>query len=148
MYPYDLSEWISCYPTQLCIIPAVIAAGAGYCKWCYEIYLEVLPNKNVTKLSSVIMWQKQVEQQDKVNAQQMAYQDKVNAENRAWSNEAAVRERVEAAGYNPYLYNGQAAANSANIASSTNLGNSVTAPANNTSENLMDGLADAFSNCR
>ena len=145
MFLYDLSEWISCYPTQLCIIPAVIAAGAAIVSGAMKLFGGASKQKRDQAFQRD-MWQKQVEQQDKVNAQQMAYQDKVNAENRAWSNEAAVRERLEAAGYNPYLYNGQASANSANIASSTNLGNSVTAPANNTSENLMDGLADAFSN--
>lgn len=145
MFTYDLSEWISNYPTQLCIIPAVIAAGAAIVSGAMKLFGGASKQKRDQAFQRD-MWQKQVEQQDKVNAQQMAYQDKVNAENRAWSNEAAVRERLEAAGYNPYLYNGQAAANSANIASSTNLGNSVTAPANNTSENLMDGLADAFSN--
>ena len=144
MYPYDLSEWIANYPTQLCIIPAVIGAGAAIVGGAMKLFGGSSKQKRDQAFQRE-MWQKQVEQQDKVNAQQMAYQDKVNAENRAWSNEAAVRERVEAAGYNPYLYNGQAAASSANIASSTNLGNSVTAPANNTSENLLEGPADALS---
>lgn len=144
MYPYDLSEWIANYPTQLCIIPALIGAGAAIVGGAMKLFGGSSKQKRDQAFQRE-MWQKQVEQQDKVNAQQMAYQDKVNAENRAWSNEAAVRERVEAAGYNPYLYNGQAAASSANIASSTNLGNSVTAPANNTSENLMEGPADALS---
>ena len=143
MLIYDLSDWIANYPTQLCIIPALIGAGAAIVGGAMNLFGGSSKQKRDQAFQRE-MWQKQVEQQDKVNAQQMAYQDKVNAENRAWSNESAVRERLEQAGYNPYLYNGQAAASSANIASSTNLGNSVTAPANNTSENLMSGLGDAF----
>lgn len=143
MLIYDLSDWIANYPTQLCIIPALIGAGAAIVGGAMNLFGGSSKQKRDQAFQRE-MWQKQVEQQDKVNAQQMAYQDKVNAENRAWSNESAVRERLEQAGYNPYLYNGQAAASSANIASSTNLGNSVTAPANNTSENLMAGLGDAF----
>ena len=143
MLIYDLSGWIANYPTQLCIIPALIGAGAAIVGGAMNLFGGSSKQRRDQAFQRE-MWQRQVEQQDKVNAQQMAYQDKVNAENRAWSNESAVRERLEQAGYNPYLYNGQAAASSANIASSTNLGNSVTAPANNTSENLMAGLGDAF----
>ena len=144
MFAYDLSEWISNYPTQLCIIPALIGAGAAIVGGAMKLFGGSSKQKRDQAFQRE-MWLKQVEQQDKVNALQMAYQDKVNAENRAWSDESAVRERIEQAGYNPYLYNGQANASSANIASSTNLGNSVTAPANNTSENLMEGPADALS---
>lgn len=92
------------------------------------------------------MWQKQVAQQDKVNAQQMAYQDKVNAENREWSRESNVRERVEEAGYNPYLYNGQAGSSgSAGMATGTNLGDSVSAPSGFPVDNPLAGLGDAAS---
>ena len=110
------------------IIPALIGAGAA-------IVGGILSRKGAKQANDANydfqreMWNKQVAQQDKINAQQMAYQDKVNAENRAWSDESAVRQRVENAGYNPYLYNGQASANSAGTASSANLGNSVTAGA-------------------
>lgn len=141
MFIYDLSEWIANYPTQLCIIPALIGAGAA-------IVGGLLKSGGASKQQQRDqafqreMWQKQVEQQDKVNAQQMAYQDKVNAENREWSTEKNVRQRVEDAGYNPYLYNGQASASSTGMASSTNLGNSVAAPTSNTSQNVMEGIGD------
>jgi len=125
------------------IIPALIGAGAAVVGGAMKLFGGNSQQKRDQAFQRE-MWQKQVEQQDKVNAQQMAYQDKVNAENRAWSNESAVRERIEDAGYNPYLYNGQAAASSASIANSTNLGNSVAAPSANTSQNLLDGLGDAF----
>ena len=71
------------------------------------------------------MFDKQVAYQNSINKQQMAYQDKVNQENRDWSNETAVRQRIEDAGYNPYLYNGQASASSVGSANSANLGASV-----------------------
>lgn len=127
------------------IIPALIGAGAA-------IVGGILSSSGASRKQrrdqdfQREMWARQVAQQDKVNAQQMAYQDKVNAENREWSRESNVRQRVEAAGYNPYLYNGQASANSVGTASSTNLGNSVTAPTANTSENEYEGIGTAFSN--
>lgn len=127
------------------IIPALIGAGAA-------IVGGLLSSSGASRKQARDqafqreMWDKQVAQQDKVNAQQMAYQDKVNAENREWSRESNVRQRIEAAGYNPYLYNGQASANSVGTASSTNLGNSVTAPSVNTSENEFEGIGTALSN--
>lgn len=127
------------------IIPALIGAGAA-------IVGGILSSSGASRKQrrdqdfQREMWARQVAQQDKVNAQQMAYQDKVNAENREWSRESNVRQRVEAAGYNPYLYNGQASANSVGTASSTNLGNSVTAPTANTSENEYEGIGTALSN--
>lgn len=45
---------------------------------------------------------------------QQEYNDKINAENREWTTESNVRSRIEQAGYNPYLYNGQASANAVN----------------------------------
>ena len=45
---------------------------------------------------------------------QQEYNDKINSENREWTNESNVRSRIEQAGYNPYLYNGQASANAVN----------------------------------
>ena len=45
---------------------------------------------------------------------QQEYNDKINEENREWTTESNVRSRIEQAGYNPYLYNGQASANAVN----------------------------------
>ena len=45
---------------------------------------------------------------------QQEYNDKINAENREWTTESNVRRRIEDAGYNPYLYNGQASASAVN----------------------------------
>ena len=139
---YDLTDFLANYPTQLAIIPALIGAGAA-------IVGGILSRRGAKKANEQNydfqreMWNKQVAQQDKVNAQQMAYQDKVNAENREWSTEKNVRQRIEDAGYNPYLYNGQASANSTGMASSTNLGNSVSA-GTATAVNEDEGMADLF----
>lgn len=139
---YDLSNFLANYPTQLAIIPALIGAGAA-------IVGGILSRNGAKKANDRNfdfqreMWNKQVAQQDKVNAQQMAYQDKVNAENREWSTEKNVRQRIEDAGYNPYLYNGQASANSTGMASSTNLGNSVSA-GTATAVNEDEGTAGLF----
>lgn len=90
------------------------------------------------------MWDKQVEQQDKVNAQAMAYQDKVNQENRDWNTEKNVRQRIEDAGYNPFLY-GQGASG-AGISSAANLGNSVSAPSPTPIESDAPDIGGALSN--
>lgn len=142
LFVYDLSDWVSVYPIQLAIIPALIGAGAA-------IVGGLLSRSGAKKANEQNydfqreMWNKQVAQQDKVNAQQMAYQDKVNAENREWSTESNVRQRIEDAGYNPYLYNGQASANSTGMASSTNLGNSIT-PGSVTAVNEEEGLSNTL----
>lgn len=142
LFIYDLTDWVSAYSIQLAIIPALIGAGAA-------IVGGLLSRKGAKQANEQNydfqreMWNKQVAQQDKVNAQQMAYQDKVNAENRDWSTESNVRQRIEDAGYNPYLYNGQASANSTGMASSTNLGNSVT-PGSVTAVNEEEGLSNTL----
>lgn len=142
LFVYDLSDWVSAYSIQLAIIPALIGAGAA-------IVGGLLSRSGAKKANEQNydfqreMWNKQVAQQDKVNAQQMAYQDKVNAENRDWSTESNVRHRIEDAGYNPYLYNGQASANSTGMSSSTNLGNSIT-PGSVTAVNEEEGLSNSL----
>ncbi|WP_314263868.1 hypothetical protein [Hoylesella nanceiensis] len=67
---------------------------------------------------------------------QQEYNDKVNQENREWTNEVNVRNRIESAGYNPYLYdnNAQASAVSSNSAGS--------APV----ENMPSGFDPSFGN--
>ena len=70
-------------------------------------------------VSSSGSWAKQQQQnawnlkvQDYFLKKQQEYNDKINAENREWQDESNVRARIEKAGYNPYLYNGQANAQS------------------------------------
>lgn len=70
-------------------------------------------------VSSSGSWAKQ-QQQNRVNFEmqkyflnkQQEYNDKINQQNFDWQDESNVRARIEKAGYNPYLYNGQASAQS------------------------------------
>lgn len=141
---YSIENTNNCQ-LQKHIIPALIAAGAAI----VGSIINAKGASNQQKRDQAFqreMWGKQISQQDRINAQQMAYQDKINAENRDWSNESYVRQRIEAAGYNPYLYDGQASANSVGAANSTSLGNSVAAPTANTSVNEFAPIGDTFSN--
>ena len=52
--------------------------------------------------------------QEEMLKKQQEYNDKINAENREWTTEKNVRRRIEDAGYNPYLYNGQASSSAVN----------------------------------
>lgn len=70
-------------------------------------------------VSSSGSWAKQ-QQQNRVNFEtqkyflneQQKYNDKINQQNFDWQDESNVRARIEKAGYNPYLYNGQASSQS------------------------------------
>lgn len=53
-----------------------------------------------------------VKVQDYFLKKQQDYNDKINQQNFEWQDESNVRARIEKAGYNPYLYNGQASAQS------------------------------------
>ncbi len=70
-------------------------------------------------VSSSGSWAKQQQQnawnlkvQDYFLKKQQEYNDKINQQNFEWQDESNVRARIEKAGYNPYLYNGQASAQS------------------------------------
>lgn len=97
------------------------------------------------------MFNAQIEHQDKVNQQAMSFQREMNQENRDWNTESNVRQRIEDAGYNPYLY--QNGAMSANTSSSTPLAQNVspTSPTElsepygefaNSALNVARGVAD------
>ena len=86
-------------------------------------------------------WAKQ-QQQNRVNFEmqkyflnkQQDYNDKINQQNFEWQDESNVRARIEKAGYNPYLYNGQASAQSV-------AGNSAGGPP---SENMPSGYDNSL----
>ena len=86
-------------------------------------------------------WAKQ-QQQNRVNFEtqkyflneQQKYNDKINQQNFDWQDESNVRARIEKAGYNPYLYNGQASAQSV-------AGNSAGGPP---SENMPSGYDNSL----
>ena len=97
------------------------------------------------------MFNAQIAHQDKVNQQAMSFQREMNQENRDWNTESNVRQRIEDAGYNPYLY--QNGAMSANTSSSTPLAQNVapTSPTElsepygefaNSALNVARGVAD------
>lgn len=67
---------------------------------------------------------------------QQEYNDRVNQENRDWTNEVNVRNRIESAGYNPYLYNNNAQA------SAVNSNSAGSAPV----ENMPSGFDPSFGN--
>lgn len=69
------------------------------------------------------MFHAQVKHQNEVNERAMAFQREMNQRNEDWNNESNVRERVEDAGYNPYLY--QNGAMAANVNQSTPLAQNV-----------------------
>lgn len=75
-----------------------------------------------------------VKVQDYFLKKQQDYNDKINQQNFEWQDESNVRARIEKAGYNPYLYNGQASAQS--VAS-----NSAGAPP---SENMPSGYDNSL----
>lgn len=86
-------------------------------------------------------WAKQQQQnawnlkvQDYFLKRQQEYNDKINQQNFEWQDESNVRARIEKAGYNPYLYNGQA--NAQSVAS-----NSAGSPP---SENMPSGYDNSL----
>nr|DAW63808.1 MAG TPA: hypothetical protein [Microviridae sp.] len=75
-----------------------------------------------------------VKVQDYFLKKQQDYNDKINQQNFEWQDESNVRARIEKAGYNPYLYNGQASAQSV-------AGNSAGGPP---SENMPSGYDNSL----
>ena len=92
-------------------------------------------------VSSSGSWVKQQQQnlwnlkvQDYFLKKQQEYNDKINQQNFEWQDESNVRARIEKAGYNPYLYNGQASSQSV-------AGNSAGGPP---SENMPSGYDNSL----
>lgn len=69
------------------------------------------------------MFEAQKQHQNEVNEKAMAFQREMNQRNEEWNTESNVRQRIEDAGYNPYLY--QNGAMSANVNQSTPLAQNV-----------------------
>lgn len=69
------------------------------------------------------MFEAQKQHQNEVNERAMAFQREMNQRNEDWNNESNVRQRIEDAGYNPYLY--QNGAMAANVNGSTPLAQNV-----------------------
>lgn len=69
------------------------------------------------------MFHAQTKHQNEVNERAMAFQREMNQRNEEWNTESNVRERIEDAGYNPYLY--QNGAMASNVNQSTPLAQNV-----------------------
>lgn len=106
-------------------IAAVIAAGAGI----VNSLIAAQGASNQQNLSfdqqRQLMWEQQ-DYQDSVNDKAMAFQREMNQRNIDWNTESNVRQRIEDAGYNPYLY--QNGAMSSNVNAGTSLSSSASAP--------------------
>lgn len=119
---------------MLPIVP-FISAGAGVLNGIVGAFGANKRQKRAIQ-NQWAMFEAQKQHQNEVNERAMAFQREMNQRNEDWNNEVNVRQRIEDAGYNPYLYNNGAMA--ANVNQSTPLAQNV-APTS-----LVD-LPDPFS---
>ncbi|EFA44665.1 hypothetical protein HMPREF0645_0933 [Hallella bergensis DSM 17361] len=99
---------------------ALIAAGSSLLGGA----LGAAGSSNLNRRNRRHQWDMMLQQQaynDKVNQQQMDFQREINQQNFAWNDPSNIRKRVEAAGYNPYLYDKQnlGSAQGVNLSSSS-----------------------------
>lgn len=107
------------------LIASLVSAGAGL----LNSILGAIGSNDQQKLAIDNQWDMfnaQKDYQTSVNDKAMAFQREVNQMNMDWNTESNVRQRIEDAGYNPYLYNNGAM--SANVNGSVPLSSSVSAP--------------------
>lgn len=107
------------------LIASLVSAGAGL----LNSILGAIGSNDQQKLAIDNQWDMfnaQKDYQTSVNDKAMAFQREVNQMNMDWNTESNVRQRIEDAGYNPYLY--QNGAMSANVNGSVPLSSSVSAP--------------------
>lgn len=112
-------------PMAPLLIGSLISAGAGL----LNSILGAVGSHNQQQKALDNQWDMfnaQKDYQTSVNDKAMAFQREVNQMNMDWNTESNVRQRIEDAGYNPYLY--QNGAMSANVNGSVPLSSSVSAP--------------------
>lgn len=112
-------------PMAPVLIASLVSAGAGL----LNSILGAIGSNDQQKLAIDNQWDMfnaQKDYQTSVNDKAMAFQREVNQMNMDWNTESNVRQRIEDAGYNPYLY--QNGAMSANVNGSVPLSSSVSAP--------------------
>lgn len=112
-------------PMAPVLIASLVSAGAGL----LNSILGAIGSNDQQKLAIDNQWDMfnaQKDYQTSVNDKAMAFQREVNQMNMDWNTESNVRQRIEDAGYNPYLYNNGAM--SANVNGSVPLSSSVSAP--------------------
>ncbi len=125
-------------PMAPVLIASLVSAGAGL----LNSILGAIGSNDQQKLAIDNQWDMfnaQKDYQTSVNDKAMAFQREVNQMNMDWNTESNVRQRIEDAGYNPYLY--QNGAMSANVNGSVPLSSSVSAP----SPVALPNAASAFS---
>jgi hypothetical protein len=101
---------------------ALLSAGAGVLNGVFGAFGANKRQKRAIE-NQWNMFHAQVKHQNEVNERAMAFQREMNQRNEDWNNESNVRERIEDAGYNPYLY--QNGAMAANVNQSTPLAQNV-----------------------
>lgn len=106
---------------MLPIVP-FISAGAGVLNGIVGAFGANKRQKRAIQ-NQWAMFEAQKQHQNEVNQRAMAFQREMNQRNEDWNNEVNVRQRIEDAGYNPYLYNNGAMA--ANVNQSTPLAQNV-----------------------
>lgn len=106
---------------MLPIVP-FISAGAGVLNGIVGAFGANKRQKRAIQ-NQWAMFEAQKQHQNEVNERAMAFQREMNQRNEDWNNEVNVRQRIEDAGYNPYLYNNGAMA--ANVNQSTPLAQNV-----------------------
>lgn len=106
---------------MLPIVP-FISAGAGVLNGIVGAFGANKRQKRAIQ-NQWAMFEAQKQHQNEVNERAMAFQREMNQRNEDWNNEVNVRQRIEDAGYNPYLY--QNGAMAANVNQSTPLAQNV-----------------------
>ena len=101
---------------------SLIGAGAGVLNGFFGSFGASRRQKRAIQ-NQWAMFNAQKQHQNEVNEKAMAFQREMNQRNEEWNNESNVRQRIEDAGYNPYLY--QNGAMSANVNQSTPLAQNV-----------------------
>lgn len=115
--PYTLNNSNNMLP-----IAPFITAGAGVLNGMVGAFGANKRQKRAIQ-NQWAMFEAQKQHQNEVNERAMAFQREMNQRNEDWNNESNVRQRIEDAGYNPYLY--QNGAMSANVNGSTPLAQNV-----------------------
>lgn len=106
---------------MLPIVP-FISAGAGVLNGIVGAFGANKRQKRAIQ-NQWAMFEAQKQHQNEVNERAMAFQREMNQRNEDWNNESNVRQRIEDAGYNPYLY--QNGAMASNVNQSTPLAQNV-----------------------
>lgn len=128
-------------PMAPVLIASLVSAGAGL----LNSILGAIGSNDQQKLAIDNQWDMfnaQKDYQTSVNDKAMAFQREVNQMNMDWNTESNVRQRIEDAGYNPYLY--QNGAMSANVNGSVPLSSSVSAPSPAVLPNPLSSFSSSF----